>query len=198
MKTVMFDSGNGLPVLPSEIQSLAQRLFVTIGENPAREGLEKTPERFEKAILELTAGYRLTAEDAVGEGIFQSEGPGLIQVREIDFFSLCEHHILPFWGRVSVSYFPSDKILGLSKLARIVEVFSRRLQVQERLTREIAEAIQNLVQARAVFVRIQGEHMCMMMRGVRKVNSSTVTEFSIGLEDLSEIEKSRILASDSK
>lgn len=198
MKSAMFNSGNGLPGLPSEIQSLAQQLFVTIGENPAREGLEKTPERFEKAILELTAGYRLTAEDAVGEGIFQSEGPGLIQVRDIDFFSLCEHHILPFWGRVSVSYFPSDKILGLSKLARIVEVFSRRLQVQERLTREIAETIQNLVQARAVFVRIQGEHMCMMMRGVRKVNSSTVTEFSIGLEDLSEIEISRILVSDSK
>ncbi len=179
----------------SPLQDLASEMIITIGEDPEREGLLKTPERFEKAVRELTAGYHLSPAEVVGEGIFSAEGPGLISVRDIEFFSLCEHHMLPFWGHVSVSYLPSEKILGLSKLARIVEVFSRRLQVQERLTREVAEAIQELVNPRAVFVKMNASHMCMMMRGVRKVNSETATEYGLGLDQLTETEKQRLMKS---
>jgi len=181
---------------PVEVRSPALHmmnlLFREMGENPDREGLLKTPERFERAIKELTSGYRFEASEVVGEGIFNSEGSGLVSVKDIEFFSLCEHHVLPFWGKISIAYQPTDKILGLSKLARVVEVFSRRLQVQERLTREIAEAIDDLVAPQAVFVACQAQHMCMMMRGVRKISSTTKTEFGIGLESLNPDQKERI------
>ena len=177
------------------IQSLVAEMLGSMGEDANREGLLKTPERFEKAMRELTAGYRLSAEEAVGEGIFSSEGPGLISVKDIEFFSLCEHHLLPFWGKVSISYLPGDKILGLSKLARVVEVFSRRLQVQERLTREIVQSIHELVDPRAVFAKVEASHMCMMMRGVRKLNSTTATEYGLGLDSISEIERQRLITS---
>lgn len=173
-------------------EELCRSLFQEIGENPLREGLLKTPERFRKAIMELTRGYHLSARDAVGEGIFETESNGPIFVRRIEFYSLCEHHILPFWGHASIGYVPTDKILGLSKLARVVEVFARRLQVQERLTREIGEAIQELVNAKAVVVSVEASHMCMMMRGVRKQDSTTRTEFHTGLESLSEHDVARL------
>lgn len=179
----------------SPIQELVSGMLSSMGEDVHREGLLRTPERFEKAMRELTAGYHLSAQEVVGEGIFSSEGPGLISVKEIEFFSLCEHHVLPFWGQVSISYLPGEKILGLSKLARIVELFSRRLQVQERLTKQIADAIQELLNPRAVFVKIEASHMCMMMRGVRKLNSTTATEYGLGLESLPEIEKQRLITS---
>lgn len=177
----------------SPLQSLVYNLLNQIGEHPQREGLVRTPERFEKALRELTSGYSMSAQEAVGEGVFESEGSGLISVNDLEFFSLCEHHMLPFWGHVSISYLPNDKILGLSKLGRVVDVFSKRLQVQERLTREVAESIHQLVDAKAVFVRVEAQHMCMMMRGVKKISSNTRTEFGIGIEDLTPYEKERIL-----
>jgi GTP cyclohydrolase I len=174
------------PYLPhtDELRTAAELIIKSVGEDASREGLERTPQRFAKAMREICAGYQLTALDAVGEGVFPGEG-GIVSVRDVDFFSLCEHHMLPFWGRVSVAYLPHEKILGLSKIPRLIDVFARRLQVQERLTRQIAEGIQTTVAPRAVVVRVSGAHMCMMMRGVRKTGSETVTEFSLGLEQLS-------------
>lgn len=172
---------------------MVYKMLNQIGEQPDREGLQKTPERFERAMKELTSGYFIEPEEAVGEGVFAAEGSGLVSVKDIEFFSLCEHHLLPFWGKISIAYLPQDKILGLSKLARVVEVFSRRLQVQERLTREVAESIHKLIGSQAVFVTCQAQHMCMMMRGVKKVSSTTQTEFGIGVEGLSSLQRDRIL-----
>jgi GTP cyclohydrolase IA len=176
----------------SPLSRLAYEMLSHVGENPTREGLLRTPERFEKALSELTSGYKLSALDAIGDGIFDSEGSNLVSVKDIEFFSLCEHHMLPFWGSVSISYYPSNKILGLSKLARVVDVFAKRLQVQERLTQEVALAISEAIDAKAVFVKVQGQHMCMMMRGVKKVSSSTVTEYGVNIEKLNSDEKKRI------
>lgn len=183
---------NRMPAEVDAAEELCRSLFQVVGEDPHREGLIKTPERFRKAMIELTRGYHLTARDAVGEGVFASESNGPVFVRNIEFYSLCEHHLLPFWGHASIGYVPGDKILGLSKLARVVEVFARRLQVQERLTREIGEAIQELIGARAVVVTVEASHMCMMMRGVRKQDSTTRTEFHLGLDNLPETEVSRL------
>lgn len=176
----------------THIPRLAKELFVEIGENPHREGLQRTPERFYKAIQSLTSGYQMTAEEVVGEGIFASESSGLVCVKDIEFFSLCEHHMLPFWGKASITYLPNKKILGLSKLARIVDVYAKRLQVQERLTKEVADAITKLVDAKAVAVVIEAQHMCMMMRGVEKQSSFTRTEFLVGSENISDQEQERI------
>jgi len=134
------------------IPTLAKGIFAEIGEDPKREGLLKTPERFHKAIQDLTSGYALTPEGVVGEGIFESESKSIVCVKNIEFYSLCEHHMLPFWGKASIAYLPQEKILGLSKLARVLDVFARRLQVQERLTKEVAEAIYKIVDAKAVAV----------------------------------------------
>lgn len=173
------------------LQSAAHLILASIGERSDREGIERTPHRFAKAMQELCSGYHLTARDAVGEGVFRGEG-GLVSVRDIDFFSLCEHHMLPFWGRVHVAYIPNDKILGLSKIPRLVEVFAKRLQVQERLTQQIAEGIVETVAPKAVVVRMIGSHMCMMMRGIRKTGSETVTEFSFGTETIGNEQTTRL------
>lgn len=195
---VMSSSDTVLAPLNTPVQALLSDMIRSFGEDPHREGLLKTPERFEKAMRELTAGYHLTPKEVVGDGIFQAEGSGVVTVKEIEFFSLCEHHLLPFWGTASIGYLPGEKILGLSKLARIVEVFARRLQVQERLTKEIAQAISELVSPRAVFVTVEASHMCMMMRGVRKVNSMTLTEYGIGLDSIPAMERERLLSSCSR
>jgi GTP cyclohydrolase IA len=176
----------------SSMAKACEILLHSVGENPTREGLVKTPERFAKAIFELCEGYNRTPADAVGEGIFAAEGRGLVSVKNIEFYSLCEHHMLPFWGHVSIAYYPGKTILGLSKLPRLVEVFARRLQVQERLTREIAEAIMGAVSPRAVAVKIEASHMCMSMRGVRCRDSSTQSEFCIGDDSLSDRERERL------
>lgn len=165
------------------LKHAAELILQSVGESPAREGLERTPQRFAKAMQEICSGYHLTAAQAIGEGVFAGEG-GLVSVKDVEFFSLCEHHMLPFWGRVSVAYVPNKKIVGLSKIPRLVEVFARRLQVQERLTRQIAEGLFDVIDPKAVAVRVTGAHMCMMMRGVRKTGSETVTEHSLGLESL--------------
>ncbi len=171
---------------------LVQQLLNEIGENPEREGLQRTPERFRKAFFEMTAGYGMSAEQVVGEGIFRSESSGPVFVKDIEFYSLCEHHLLPFMGKVSIAYFPRDKILGLSKLARIVDVYAKRLQVQERLTREVAESIFSLIDARAVIVVVEASHLCMSMRGVKKINSETQTRFQLGFDHLSQDEKEMV------
>lgn len=178
---------------PKGARKAAGELIISAsGEaDPTREGLLRTPARFARAMEHMMSGYRLNVQDAVGEGVFAAEGSGLVTVASIEFYSLCEHHLLPFWGTVSVAYFPKSKILGLSKIPRIVEVFARRLQVQERFTREVAEAIRDAIDPRAVAVRARASHMCMMMRGVEKQNSTTTTEVQFGVESLSAIEQSR-------
>lgn len=175
-----------------EVTMAGELILKAVGEDLTREGLQKTPERFAKAIKEICSGYEITPEIAVGQGIFPSEGQGLVSVKDIEFYSMCEHHMLPFWGHVNVAYFPRNKIIGLSKIPRLVEVYARRLQVQERLTNQVADALYRLIDARAVFVKVSGCHMCMMMRGVKKSGSETITEYSLGLENLSSDEKNRL------
>jgi GTP cyclohydrolase I len=146
-----------------------------IGEDPDREGLLKTPDRVAAAMDWLTRGYRQTAEAVVGEALFAENHENMVVVRDIEFYSLCEHHMLPFFGKAHVAYIPDGKVVGLSKLPRIVDVFARRLQVQERLTDQIAGAIEEVLKPRGVGVVIEASHLCMMMRGVEKQGSSTIT-----------------------
>ena len=157
------------------LQQLTRRQLELIGEDSNREGLRDTPARVAKALSYLTDGYRLDVHQVVGDAIFENEHRGTVLVRDIEMYSLCEHHLLPMFGRVHVAYVPDGKIIGLSKVARIVDVFARRLQVQERLTKQIAEAMEAVLRPRAVAVLIDASHMCMMMRGVEKQSSSTVT-----------------------
>jgi GTP cyclohydrolase I len=146
-----------------------------IGEDPNREGLLKTPERVAKAMRWLTKGYEQTAMDVIGDALFNEEHSSMVMVRDIELYSMCEHHMLPFFGKAHIAYIPNGKIVGLSKLPRVVEVFSRRLQVQERLTEQVAEALEDALQPRGVGVVIEAVHLCMMMRGVEKQNSRTIT-----------------------
>lgn len=146
-----------------------------IGEEPERQGLSKTPERVEKAIQWMTRGYREDVDSLINGALFKSDCDEMVVVRDIDFFSLCEHHLLPFFGKAHVAYLPRGRIIGLSKLPRIVEVFARRLQVQEQLTMQIAKKIEEKLQPKGVGVVVQGYHLCMMMRGVEKQNTLCVT-----------------------
>ncbi len=178
----------------SEQYAMAASLILRAsGDDMDREGLERTPERFRKAMGHLLSGYAKTAREAVGEGIFAAEGSGLVSIRDVEFYSLCEHHMLPFWGKASVAYYPRRKILGLSKIPRLVELFSRRFQVQERLTEQLAEALVELIRPKAVVVRVTACHLCMMMRGVEKQSSHTVTETVRGLDKLPALEARRLL-----
>ncbi|WP_273130501.1 GTP cyclohydrolase I FolE [Bacillus weihaiensis] len=165
-----------------------QDLIIEIGEDHEREGLVKTPERASKAIRYLTEGYNQNIETVLNNAIFTENTNELVVVKDIEFFSLCEHHILPFWGVCHIGYIPNGKVLGLSKLARIVDVFARRLQVQERLTKEIADCIQEYINPDGVVVTMKAQHMCMMMRGVQKQNSSTITKAATGIFQDSELE----------
>lgn len=163
------------------IESHIQAILQHIGEDPEREGLVKTPARVAKALSEVTAGYRQDACEILRSAIFDaSDSQGLVLVRDIPFYSLCEHHILPFFGQVHIAYLPGTHITGLSKLARTVEVFARRLQVQERLTRQIAEAIMEALDAQGVVVVVEAQHMCMQMRGVEKPGTITTTVAALG------------------
>ncbi len=146
-----------------------------VGEDPERHSLLGTPERVEKSLMWLTSGYRTALADAIGNGVFQEEHDNMVLVKDIELYSLCEHHMLPFFGKVHVAYIPDGRLLGLSKIARVVDVYARRLQVQERLTDEIADAIQEAVTPEGVGVVIEAYHLCMMMRGVEKQNSKTIT-----------------------
>lgn len=162
------------------------------GEKPDREGLMRTPRRFSKAMSTLLSGYAQTPQQVVGEGVFPTESRGVVAVNKVEFYSLCEHHMLPFWGTASVAYYPDRQILGLSKIPRLIDLFARRLQVQERLTEEIAQAMMLLIKPRAVLVRANGHHLCMMMRGVEKQQSFTTTEVIKGAENLSPDELNRL------
>ncbi len=161
-------------------QPEVRHILAALGENPGREGLQRTPERVEASLRWLTRGYTMTVEEAVGDAVFEEAHQSMIMVRDIEVYSLCEHHLLPFYGRAHVAYIPDGRIVGLSKLPRIVEVFARRLQVQERLTDQIADAVMQVLRPAGVGVVIDAAHFCMMMRGVEKQNSRTVTSALVG------------------
>jgi GTP cyclohydrolase I len=155
--------------------ALIKKLLENLGEDPTREGLLRTPERVERSFQELTQGYSQSVEDAVRSGVFEEDCSEMVLVKDIEFYSLCEHHMLPFYGRVHVGYIPNGRIIGLSKIPRIIDVFARRLQVQERMTVQIAEALQEALEPKGVGVVADARHLCMMMRGVQKQNSSAMT-----------------------
>ena len=159
---------------------LIRQLLENLGEDPSRGGLARTPERVARSLAELTSGMRQTPEDAVGSGVFEEDCSEMVLVKDIEFYSLCEHHLLPFFGRVHVAYIPDKKVIGLSKIPRIVDVFAKRLQVQERMTVQIATALNNILSPKGVCVMADASHLCMMMRGVQKQNSSTLTSCLLG------------------
>jgi GTP cyclohydrolase I len=163
----------GLEDVP--FQDLVREMIRRMGEDSTRDGLIKTPERVEKSLMFLTRGYRLSVRQVLGDALFAEEHHNMVIVRDIEMYSLCEHHLLPFYGKVHVAYIPNGRIVGLSKLPRIVDVFARRLQVQERMTEQIAEALWEVLQPQGVGVIIEAYHLCMMMRGVEKQNSKTIT-----------------------
>jgi GTP cyclohydrolase I len=162
------------------MQTLIRSLLEQLGEDPSREGLLKTPERVEQSMKFLTSGYTAHVEDILNGALFAVDYSEMVIVKDVDFYSLCEHHLLPFFGKCHVAYVPRTQVIGLSKIPRLVDVFSRRLQVQERLTNEIAECIREAIDPLGVGVIMQATHLCMAMRGVEKQNSETVTSAMLG------------------
>ncbi len=167
--------------MPAELEKLYTALLQNVGEDPEREGLIKTPHRAAEALKFVTSGYTQNLEEVVNDAIFHEESDDMVIVRDIEFFSMCEHHLFPFYGHVNIAYIPDGKIIGLSKLARIADMFARRLQVQERMTHQIADAIQEVLQPKGVAVVVEGKHLCMMARGVEKQCSDMVTSHVLGV-----------------
>jgi GTP cyclohydrolase I len=161
-------------------EEMYREILSRLGEDPSRQGLQATPARVEKAMAELTKGYDEDPTQILRGALFDEDYDEMVIVKDIEMFSLCEHHMLPFFGKVHVAYIPKGKVIGLSKIPRLVEVFARRLQIQERLTRQIADAIQNAIAPQGVGVIIEARHLCMMMRGIEKQHSSTVTSAMVG------------------
>mgnify|MGYP001474343431 FL=1 len=162
------------------MQQQIHDILVEMGEDPSREGLLDTPKRVEKSLRFLTRGYGQTLEEVVNGALFEAESDDMVIVRDIEFFSLCEHHMLPFFGKCHVGYIPKGKIIGVSKVARIVDMFARRLQVQERLTKQVSEALMKILGAEGVGVVVEGQHLCMQMRGVEKQHSVMTTSSMVG------------------
>jgi GTP cyclohydrolase I len=162
------------------IAHLVKELLKELGEDAQRAGLERTPDRVEKALRYLTSGYKVDVHELLNDALFVEEYDEMVVVKDIDFFSMCEHHLIPFFGKAHVAYMPNRKIIGLSKIPRLVEMYSRRLQVQERLTKQIASTLNDVLQPRGVAVVIEGIHLCMLMRGVEKQNSKAVTSAMLG------------------
>ena len=158
-----------------DIREHVRAILESVGEDPNRPGLIETPNRVHRAMQWLTRGYQMTVADAVGGGVFEEAHENMVLVRDIEFYSMCEHHLLPFFGRAHVAYIPAGRIVGLSKIPRVVDVFARRLQVQERLTDQVADALMRVLEPLGVGVVIEAYHLCMMMRGVEKQNSKTIT-----------------------
>ena len=169
-----------MPPQGSKMAGYLREMLKMLGEDPSREGLVRTPERYENALRFLTSGYTTSLEEIVNRAIFHVKVDEMVMVKDIEFFSMCEHHLLPFFGKVHVAYLPKDKVIGLSKIPRIVNMFARRLQLQERMTQQIAEAVESAISPRGVGVLVEAQHFCMMMRGVEKQHSGTVTSNMLG------------------
>ena len=165
---------------PKEIAPLIEDLLERLGEDPKREGLVRTPQRVDQALRYLTSGYRMDVNKIINGALYDVKYDEMVVVRDIEFFSLCEHHMLPFYGKIHVAYLPEKKVIGLSKIPRIVEVFARRLQIQERLTQQVAQTIQETIHPLGVGVICEAKHLCMMMRGVEKQHSGAMTSAMLG------------------
>lgn len=170
----------GVGVTRPEIEGAVQELLAAVGEDPGREGLQRTPERVARMYDELLAGYRVDPEKMINDAVFNEDYEEMVLVRDIEFYSLCEHHMLPFIGKAHVAYLPKGKVIGLSKIPRIVDLFARRLQVQERMTRQIADLLDTALHPHGVAVVVEGLHLCSMMRGVKKANARMVTSALLG------------------
>ncbi|MDD4965342.1 GTP cyclohydrolase I FolE [Halothiobacillus sp.] len=168
------------PTRIATIEAAVHQILDALGEDPDREGLQDTPKRVAKALLYLTHGLNKPLQSAIGNALFASNNDEMVVVRNIEFYSLCEHHMLPIIGHVDIGYIPQGKVIGLSKLARIVDLYARRLQIQENMTQQIADAVQQSTEARGVAVQVRAAHMCMAMRGVEKVNAETITSMMLG------------------
>ncbi len=162
------------------IASLMNKILLKIGEDTEREGLVRTPERAEKALRFLTSGYEMDVQSIINGALFDEKCDEMVVIKDIEFFSMCEHHLLPFFGKMHVAYLPKDKLIGLSKVPRVVDMFARRLQLQERLTQQVAQILQEVLEPRGVGVICEARHFCMMMRGVEKQQSGTVTSAMLG------------------
>ena len=181
MKIYHADSiDNGTTAADPKLEYIYTQILESIGEDPTREGILKTPQRAAKALQFLMQGYDQNVEDVVNDAIFNEEYDEMVIVKDIECYSLCEHHLLPFFGKCHVGYIPRKKIIGLSKIPRIVDMFARRLQVQERLTKQIAEALQDVLNPAGVAVVVEAQHLCMMVRGVQKQHSQTMTNVMLG------------------
>src|SRR6202521_2123501 len=167
-----------LPI--EELTTITRRMLVALGEDPEREGLADTPRRVAESLTYLTDGYGVDPRQVVGSALYEHEGDDVVTVRNIPFYALCEHHVLPFFGRCHIGYIPAGKVIGLSKLPRLVDLFSHRLQLQERLTSQVAEAVEQVLRPRGVAVVMEARHLCVEMRGVEKANSDTVTSARLG------------------
>ena len=181
------------PASPS-IADVMRDVLGSLGEDPSREGLVRTPERYEKAMRFLTSGYETNLDEIVNGAIFHVKCDEMVIVKDIEFFSMCEHHLLPFFGKAHVAYLPKDKVIGLSKIPRIVNMFARRLQLQERMTQQVAEAVASSISPRGVGVLVEARHFCMMMRGVEKQHSGTVTSTMLGAFRSSKATRDEFLA----
>jgi GTP cyclohydrolase I len=166
--------------LQDQLTALVRQMLTDLGEDPAREGLVDTPERVARSLRHLTEGYDMDATDAIGDALFEQEYDEMVLVRDVQFYSLCEHHLLPFFGVAHVAYQPNGRVVGLSKIPRVVDVFAHRLQLQERMTRQIAEGLERVARPHGVAVVVEARHLCMEMRGVEKVGGQTVTSCMLG------------------